>query len=128
MRRAATGLVLAAALALPALGADDPGLYPAAQCAALLLGQDDYASRSQLLDRNPQDVVLAEAFRKVAHRLTNRDAAAIDSFIAQQIPIMAFLVEAYIFGGDRQSREVYESLWQDCADFAAEHPETRDLL
>jgi hypothetical protein len=40
---------------------------------------------------------------------------------------MRLLVEAFIFGGDRPSRDLYESLMQDCADFAAKQPETRDL-
>ncbi len=127
MHGAAPGLVLAAALALPCEAADDPAEYPAAQCAALWLGQDDYARHSKLLKQDPMDVALAEAFRAVAHRLTNRDAAAIDAFIAQQVPIMSFMVEAYIYGGDRQSRDIYETLMQDCASFAATQPETRAL-
>ena len=119
--------MLSLALALPCTAADDPGQFPAAQCAALWLGQDDYARHSNLLSQDPQDLALAAAFRAVAHRLTNRDAAAIDAFIAQQVPIMAFMVEAYIFGGDRQSRDIYESLMADCASFAATQPETRAL-
>ncbi len=127
MRTAATGLALAAALALPCFAADDPAEYPAAQCAALWLGQDDYARRSNLLKQDPQDVALGEAFRAVAHRLTNRDAAAIDAFIARQIPLMADLVDMYIYSGDRQSRDLYERLMQDCDSFAATQPETRAL-
>jgi hypothetical protein len=127
MRPAATGLVLAAALALPCFAADDPAEYPAAQCAALWLGQDDYARQSRLLPQDPNDVALGEAFRAVAHRLTTRDAATIDAFIAQQIPIMSFMVEAYIYGNDRQSRDIYERLMDDCAAFAATQPETRAL-
>ncbi len=127
MRRAAAGLVLGAVLAVAAHGESDPAIFPAAQCAALWLGQDDYARHSSLLARDPSDVALGEAFRAVAHRLTTRDAAAIDAFIADQIPIMAFMVEAYIYGGDRQSRELYESLMDDCAAFAATQPETRAL-
>lgn len=119
--------VLALTLALPALAADDPAEYPAAQCAALWLGQDDYARRSKLLEPDPQDVALGEAFRAVAHRLTNRDAAAIDAFIARQIPAMADLVDMYIYSGDRQSRDLYERLMQDCDAFAATQPETRAL-
>jgi hypothetical protein len=125
--RAASGVLLGAALALRCHAADDPAEYPAAQCAALWLGQDDYARRSKLLKQDPQDVALGEAFRAVAHRLTNRDAAAIDAFISQQVPIMAFMVDAYIYGGDKQSREIYERLMQDCAAFAATQPETRAL-
>jgi hypothetical protein len=124
--RVASGVLLGAALALRCQAADDPAEYPAAQCAALWLGQDDY-QRSKVLKQDPQDVALGEAFRAVAHRLTNRDAAAIDAFIAQQVPIMAFMVDAYIYGGDKQSREIYERLMQDCAAFAATQPETQAL-
>ena len=125
--RAAQGLGLALALATPALPADDPAIYPAAQCAALWFGQDDYAHASNLLDPDPHDLELAEAFRQVALRQTTQNPVAIDAFIGKQRPIMAFMVEAYIFGGDRQSRDVYETLMQDCADFAGNHPETRAL-
>jgi hypothetical protein len=40
---------------------------------------------------------------------------------------MSLLVEAFIFGSDRSSRRLYESLMQDCSGFAAKQPETRDL-
>ena len=40
---------------------------------------------------------------------------------------MSFMVEAYIYGDDRQSRDIYERLMYDCAAFAATQPETRDL-
>lgn len=125
--RLVSGILLSATVVHPARADRDPAVFPAAQCAALWLGQDDYARRSTLLDQDPKDVELAEAFRAVAHRLTNRDAAAIDAFIAEQVPIMSLLVEAYIYGGDRQSRDLYESLMQDCAAFAATQPETRAL-
>ena len=125
--RAAAGLALAVALAGAAQAADDPALFPAAQCAALWFGQDDYAQLSPYLDRDPKDLALAEAFRAVALRLTIQGPAAIDAFIAAQRDQMSLLVEAFIFGGDRPSRDLYESLMQDCADFAAKQPETRDL-
>jgi hypothetical protein len=125
--RVAAGIVLGVALAQIAWADRDPAVFPAAQCAALWLGQDEYARRSRLLDQDPQDVALAEAFRAVAHRLTNRDAAAIDAFIAGQVPDMVRLVDDYIYGADRQSRDLYESLMKDCADFAATQPETRGL-
>jgi hypothetical protein len=125
--RAAAGLALAVALAGAAQAADDPALFPAAQCAALWFGQDDYAQVSPYLDRDPKDLQLAEAFRAVALRQTTQGPAAIDTFLTQQRDQMRLLVEAFIFGGDRPSRDLYESLMQDCADFAAKQPETRDL-
>ena len=127
MRGVVAGLVLAAALAGASQAADDPGLFPAAQCAALWFGQDDYAQVSPYLDRDPKDLQLAEAFRAVALRQTTEGPAAIDAFIATQRRQMSLLVEAFIFGSDRSSRRLYESLMQDCSDFAATQPETRDL-
>jgi hypothetical protein len=120
-------LCLAALAAEASHAADDPAEFPAAQCAALWLGKDDYARQSGVLERDPGDLVMAEAFRQVAHRLTTRDAAAIDAFIARQVPIMAFMVEAYVYGDDRQSRDLYESLMADCDAFALTQPETRPL-
>ena len=127
MRGVVAGLVLAMALAGAVQAADDPALFPAAQCAALWFGQDDYARVSTYLDRDPKDLQLAEAFRAVAWRLTTQSPAAIDAFIATQRRQMSLLVEAFIFGSDRSSRRLYESLMQDCSDFAATQPETRDL-
>jgi hypothetical protein len=127
MRGVVAGLVLATALVGAAQAADDPALFPAAQCAALWFGQDDYAQVSPYLDRDPKDVELAEAFRAVALRLTTESPAAIDAFIAAQRRQMSLLVEAFIFGGDRSSRDLYDSLMQDCAACAATQPETRDL-
>jgi hypothetical protein len=111
----------------PAFAADDPALFPAAQCAALWFGQDDYARVSPYLDRDPKDLQLAEAFRAVALRQTTQSPAAIDAFIAAQRRQMSLLVDAFIFGNDRSSRRLYESLMQDCSGFAAKQPETRDL-
>ena len=105
----------------------DPALFPAAQCAALWFGQDDYAQASAYLDRDPKDLELAEAFREVALRETTQGPAASDAFIQTQRRQMSFLAEAFILGGDRQSRDLYESLMQDCSGFAATQPETRDL-
>ncbi len=127
MRQAVRGLTLALAFAGPASAADDPALFPAAQCAALWFGQDDYAQVSPYLDRDPKDLQLAEAFRAVALRQTTQSPAAIDAFIAAQRRQMSLLVEAFIFGSDRSSRRLYESLMQDCSGFAAKQPETRDL-
>ena len=119
-------LVLAVANS-PAGAAEDPALFPAAQCAALWFGQDDYAQVSPYLDRDPKDLQLAEAFRAVALRQTTQNPAAIDAFIAAQRRQMSLLVDAFIFGSDRSSRRLYESLMQDCSGFAATQPETRDL-
>ena len=84
MCRAAQGLALAVALAAPLFAGDDPALFPAAQCAALWFGQDDYAQVSAWLDRDPKDLALAEAFRQVALRQTTQGPAAIDAFIQSQ--------------------------------------------
>jgi len=119
--------LILATLIGPVRAADDSALFLAAQCAALWFGQDDYAQVSTFLGRDPRDLVLAEAFRLVALRLTTQDAAAIDAFIAAERRQMRRLVEAFIFGNDRQSRDLYENLMQDCADFAASQPETRSL-
>jgi len=124
---AAALAALAAMTAAAGAGPRDPALFPAAQCAALWFGQDDYARASTLLPRSPGDLALAQAFRQIALRQTTQGQAAIDAFIAQQRPVMAFMVEAYIYGSDRQSRDLYESLSRDCADFAARQPETKDL-
>ena len=113
--------------ATQAKAADDPARFPAAQCAALWYGQNDYAHASAFLPPDPHDVRLADAFRAVALRLTTGTPATIDAFIAKQRPLMAFMVEAYIYGGDKPSRDLYESLMQDCAAFAADQPETRSL-
>ena len=127
MRRAATGLCLAAALASPVLAADDPALYPAAQCAAFWFGWHDYAAQSAYLPAEPKDLMRADAFRQVALHLTSQGEKAVDAFIADERQIMAVMVEAYIFGDDRQSRDVTERLMQDCADFAKTQPETMGL-
>ncbi|MCE2747986.1 MAG: hypothetical protein LW715_04160 [Rhodobacter sp.] len=82
--RAAAGLALAAGLAGQVLAADDPALFPAAQCAALWFGQADYAVVSPYLDSDPEDLELARAFRQVALRQTTQGPAAIDAFIAAQ--------------------------------------------
>jgi hypothetical protein len=63
----------------------------------------------------------------VALRQTTEGAAAVDAFIAAQRPLMQDLVDAYVWAGDRSSRDLYESLMRDCAAFAATQPETRDL-
>ncbi len=105
----------------------DPGLYPAAQCAALWFGQDDYAAVSRLMEPVPGSLQLADGFRAVALRQSTQGQAGVDQFIAQQRPMMTFLVESYVFGGDEQSRKFYEKLMADCDAFAATQPETRPL-
>ena len=120
-------ILIVAATNSPAGAATDPALFPAAQCAALWFGQDDYAQVTPYFDRDPKDLQLAEAFRAVALRLTTQSPAAIDAFIAAQRRQMSLLVETFVFGSDRSSRRLYESLMRDCSDFAAKQPETRDL-
>ncbi len=104
--------ILIAALACPAHAADP--LYPDAQCAAFVLGRDDYARRSAYLPRTPGDIALAAAFRDKAVRLNGGKAAKIDAFIASERAVMAFMVEAYIFGGDDQSRDMHDRLAEIC--------------
>ena len=124
--RVVAGLALAATLALPALAADDPALYPAAQCAALWFGWDDLARASTLLDRTPGDLARAETFRSVAHRLTTASAASVDAFIADQRGLMMQMIDEGLYGGG-ESRDLMERLLQTCQDFSATQPETARL-
>lgn len=124
-RRSLIGLAAGWTVATGTLAAVDP-LYPAAQCAALRFGLADYARATPYLDFNPQDVEAAEAFRAVALRFGGSEAE-VDGFIADQRVLMARLVEAYVYSGDSQSRDLFERLVQTCGAFAARHPETRDL-
>lgn len=119
----AVGL-LVALLAGPAL-ADDP-YYPAAQCAAFWLGRDDYARASTFLDADPMDAARAAAFRAVAVRLAG-EAGPVDAFLRKERRAMALMVEAYIYGGDTTSRDLYERLLETCAAYAATQGETRGL-
>lgn len=122
MKLAAAALALAA---LPAFAGDD-GFYPAAQCAALFLGRDDEARELKFLERDPRDPEMAAAFRKAAYRL-NPDRDAVDRFIARERVDMALMVEAYLFGRDRVSRDFYERLLPACEDFAGYAPEFEHL-
>jgi hypothetical protein len=126
MRRVVAALGLAASLALPSHAADDPALYPAAQCAALWFGWDDLARASTLLDRTVGDLARAEAFRSVAHRLTTASEASIDAFIADQRRLMMQMIDEGLYGGG-ESRDVMERLLQTCEDFGAIQPETAGL-
>ncbi|MCR8826400.1 hypothetical protein [Pseudosulfitobacter koreensis] len=121
------GAAGAARLTDAAGAASDPSLYPAAQCAALWLGYSDYAARSLYLEVDPTDAARAAAFRAVAIRLGTSSRAEIDIYIAEQRPLMELLVEAMIFGRDRQSADVFEALGETCQSFAKDHPETRKL-
>lgn len=111
MRRAAVAFVVAA-LASPAEAADP--LYPDAQCAAFVLGRDDYAKRSAYLPQTPGDAALAAAYRNRAVRLNGGNARKVDAFIATERTVMAFMFEAYIFGGDDQSRNMHDHLTELC--------------
>ncbi|UOA27700.1 hypothetical protein [Pseudosulfitobacter sp. DSM 107133] len=120
---AATGV-----LGVGAAQADrDLSIHPAAQCAALWLGYSDCAANSPYLAVDPADADRAAAFRAVALRLGTSPRAQIDHFIALQRPLMEKLVEAMIFGRDRQSTDVFEALDETCKSFAKDHPETRKL-
>jgi len=123
--------VRAAPLALAILASGSPvsaqdPVYPAAQCAAFWYGYADYADLSPYLDASPTDLEAAEAFREVALRLAG-DASEVEQFISEQRPQMVRLMESYIFDGDVQSRDIFERLTATCEDFAADHPETRNL-
>jgi hypothetical protein len=102
-------------------------IYPAAQCAAFWLGYDDYAHLSAYLDADPTDAVRAAAYRDVAYRLATAERADIDTYIADQRPLMRNMMEAVIYGSDGPSRDVFERLTKTCKDFGQDHPETRDL-
>lgn len=106
-----------------ARASDDPALYPAAQCAAFWLGFSDYAKRSPFLDYDPDDVNRSETFRDIALHLSPDRAAEIDARIASERPAMALLAEAVIYGGDAQSRTVFEKLTGRCERFADGYPE-----
>ncbi len=114
-------------LATPAPSADPPALYPAAQCAAFWLGRDDYATRSAYLDNDPSDPARAAAFRAAAVRLNGGDAAPVEAFIAKERHNMDLLFEAFIYGGDKQSRDVHDILLETCARFGREAAETKGL-
>lgn len=124
--RIAAGLALAAILAVPALAADDPALYPAAQCAALWFGWDDLARPSTLLDRTPGDLARAQAFRSVALRLTTTGAASVDAFIADQRGLMMQMIDDGLYGAG-ESRSLMERLLQTCEAYGATQPETAPL-
>lgn len=123
--RAATGVALAAVLAWPVGSQDALLTYPAAQCAALALGRQDYATASPFLDADPADPVAARAFRDAAIRLNGGREGEVDAFIAAQRPLMFDLLDAYIVGNDRLSRDLYERLTKTCADLAASQADTR---
>ena len=139
--RPASALARAArALAAPAIPAafiaagafaeeapDSGALYPAAQCAALWYGFDDYAARSAFVDRVEGDLERADAFRAVAYRLDGGRTARVDDYVATQRPLMLSMIDAMIYGGDRQSRDLFRRLTQTCDRLAAAHPETEAL-
>ncbi len=79
-----------------------------------MLGRDDYARQSAYLPRTPGDLARAAAFRDQAVRLNGGKAARIDAFIAAERGVMAFMFEAYIFGGDAQSRDLHNRLAETC--------------
>lgn len=118
-RAAAIGLSTCAT----ATAAHDPAPYPSAQCAALWFGWDDLARVSTLLDRSPGDLARAEAFRRVAYRLTSASAASVDDFIADQRGLMMQMIDEGMYGSG-ESRSLMEQLLQTCDDYGATQPET----
>jgi hypothetical protein len=120
------GLLLAHCTVASAAAANDPALYPAAQCSALWFGWDDLARASTLFDRTPGDLARAEAFRSVAHRLTTTSAASVDAFIADQRGLMMQMIDEGLYGAG-ESRDLMERLLQTCEDFGATQPETARL-
>lgn len=120
-------LVAGAMSAVADADARDPALYPAAQCAALWYGFDDYAQLSAFLDRTESDLARAEAFRAVAYRLDGGETGRVDAFIAQQRRLMVSMIDAMIYGGDEPSRDIFRRLTQTCESFAGQHPETQGL-
>ncbi len=112
-------------VALPCFA--DEAIYPAAQCAAFWDGFGDAAESLRFLDADPGVAARADAFRAVAYRLSGGKKADIDRKIAEQRPLMALLVEAYVLDADRQSRDIFQRLSQTCEAFGAQQPEIRDL-
>ena len=96
----------------------------AAQCAAYWLGRADYADTSTYLTGEVEARAMGEAFRKAALRLSD-DEAKTEAFIADQRPLMALLSEAYIYGGDEQSRDISERLIEGCGALARTLPELK---
>ncbi|MFC2968642.1 hypothetical protein [Acidimangrovimonas pyrenivorans] len=115
------------ALAAPAAAAAGEAPSPAAECAALWYGRDDYAKRSAYLDADPGGVELARAFRDAAVRLNGGDAAPVDAFIARERRYWALLTESYVYAGDPDSRKLYHDQLDRCDAVAAAQPETRAL-
>ena len=99
-------------------------LYPAAQCAAFWYGYADYAKLSPYLDFDQSDVEAAEGNALADLAGTETEVVAV---INAERPRMTRLMESYIYDGDAQSRDIFERLSTTCQDFAARHPETRDL-
>ncbi len=118
--------ILALACCVAARAALSQNYPDAAQCAAYWLGRADYADVSTYLTGEAEARALGEAFRRAALRLSH-DRAQTDALIADQRPLMSLLSEAYIYGGDEQSREISERLVQGCENLAADLPETGDL-
>ena len=109
------------------VGASDPAIYPLAQCAAFWFGFDDYARRSAYLERRSDDRARADAFLAAAIRVDGGNRARVTAYVTEQRPAMDRMMEAMIYAGDRQSREIFERLSETCRAAADRHPETRDL-
>lgn len=115
---------LSAALAFGAAdvsAAEDPAIYPGAQCAAFWYGFSDFTQLTPFMTVNPRDVAQAETFREIALRLAPDRRSEIEQTIAEQRPQMALLAEAMIYGDDTQSMEIFQNLAETCERFAAEN-------
>lgn len=100
--------------------------YPAAECAALWLGTDDYAARSPFLGADPGRARVARGFRAVAVQLNGGDARPVDRLIARQRRYWAQVNDAFIRLGDADARDLYTRQLRLCDAYAATRPETRD--
>lgn len=96
-------------------GANAPSAYPASDCAAFWLGYADYAAQTSFLDAEAEREAQArgDAYRAIAGE-TAAPGTGIQAEIARQRRLMADLAEAYIYGGDRASRALFERLLSGC--------------
>ena len=108
-------MIRAGALALLLAGpaAASVGDSDAARCAALWAGYAAYAEVSSYLDAGDA-AAQAARWRDRAVAETG-DAAAVDAYVAREARARALMIDAYVYGGDRQSREVFERAMARCA-------------
>ena len=107
-------MIRAGALALLAAGSASASVEEseAARCAALWSGYAAYAEVSAYLDIGDAEAEAAKwRGRAVAE---TGDAAAVDAYIARETRARALMLDAYVYGSDRQSREVFERAMARC--------------